>query len=134
VLPIAGHLNRAMRDFVRAAGRCRALPTLLHLGHPGGEELVVPERPWYDHAARTDLVTRALDGLADPAPLVWLTRPGALDCTDADLRWHAAVRTAFGRHGLPLPGFHVVTRCGWAEVASGERHEWHRVRPTRQVG
>jgi hypothetical protein len=128
-LPVAGHLNRAMRDLVRGAGTRRALRTVLHLGHPRAEEVLVPERDWYDTGVRADLVTRALDGLADPAPLAWLTRTGSLDATDVDAAWCAAVLTGLARHGLPVAGVFLVTRAGWTDLTSGVRHEWSRVRP-----
>jgi hypothetical protein len=130
-LPVAGHLSRAMRDLARAAGRRRALPTVLHLGHPRSEEVLVPDRDWYDAGIRADLVTRALDGLADPAPLVWLTRSGGLDPTDVDAAWCAAALAGLARHGLPVAGFFVVTRAGWADLTTGERHAWSRVRQLR---
>jgi hypothetical protein len=132
-LPVARHVTLALHDFVRAAGTRRALPTVLHLGHPRAEEVVLAEQGWYDAGARADLVTRALEGLADPAPLAWLTRRGELDPTDADLAWCAAARTGFGRHGLVLDGFYVVTRTGWVDLTSDTRQEWVRVRPNRRV-
>jgi hypothetical protein len=130
-LPVAGHLNRAMHDLVGAAGTRRALPTVLHLGHPRAEEVRVPERAWYDAGARADLVTRALDGLADPAPLAWVTRSGTLDPADVDVAWLAATLTGYARHGLAPAGFFLVTRSGWADLTTGERHTWARVRPNR---
>jgi hypothetical protein len=91
----------------------------------------VPDRDWYDAGVRADLVTRALDGLADPTPLAWLTRTGSLDPTDVDAAWCAAVLTGHARHGLPVAGFYVVTRAGWTDLTTGERHEWSRVRQVR---
>jgi hypothetical protein len=130
----AGLLTRVLHDFVRAAGRRRTLPTVLHLGHPYGELVAVPEQDWYDAAARADLVTRALDGLEDPAPLAWLTRAGTLAAEDVDLHWCAAVQTGYARHGLPLSGFYLITRTGWCDLIGGARQQWYRVRPNRQVG
>jgi hypothetical protein len=127
-LPLAGHVNRAMRAHVRAAGTRRALPTVLHLGHPGAAEVQVPEQEWYDAGVRADLVARALEGLDDPAPLAWLTRSGELEAGDVDLAWCAAVRSGYARHGIALAGFFLVTRRGWADLITGERHEWRRVR------
>lgn len=132
-LPLAGLVNCAMRDFVEAAGRRRMLPITLHVGLPRAETRTVTEQPWFDAGLRSDLVTRALDGLESPNPLVWLSRAGDLGPRDADWAWHAAARTAFARHDLPLPGFFVVTRRGWVELSCGDRHPWYRVRPARMV-
>lgn len=132
-LPLAGLVNCAMRDFVEAAGRRRTLPITLHVGLPRVETRTVTEQPWFDTGLRSDLATRALDGLEVPDPLVWMSRAGDLEPRDADWAWHAAARTAFARHGLAMPGFFVVTRRGWADLSCGDRHPWHRVRPARMV-
>lgn len=123
-----------MHAFVAAAGRRRRLVPVLHLGRPCDEVVETAECEWYDAPARADLVTRALDGLRCPDPLAWLGRAGGLEPREADLRWLAAVRTGYQRHGLDLPGFFVVTRHGWADLVSDQVHPWARVRPARHAG
>ena len=125
---VAGHVNHAMRDFARANPRRRNLPRRLWLGIPRAETLTLAEEEWFDDGLRTDLVAGALDRLDCPAPLAWITRAGPLLPEDGDLRWLAAVRRGYARHGLTLPGFHLVTRCGWADLLGNARHEWTRIR------
>ena len=120
-------LDRELRCFVAGAGTRRALATTCHVGHLGGErsDLDGDETP----SLRADLVERALDGLVTlDGASAWLTRGGLLATTDADLRWYAAAREGFGRHGLPLDTFVVMTRRSWTDVVSGERRTWRRVR------
>lgn len=134
-LPLAGQLRAALSAFVAEAGTRRLLPTLLHVGTPGGQHTVIAHDPRYDAGLRADLVSRALeglDGLAGQRPCPWLTRHGELVPADADLAWFAAAREAFDRHGLSLPGFFVVTRRGWLNVATDEAQRWHRIRPQRE--
>lgn len=136
-LPQAGRVHRAMRDFVAAAGTRRALPTTMHVGAPEGEHADIPVAPWHDGGIRVELVARGLAGLGAEAydgALPWLSRPGDLDTEDVDLQWCAASRAAYGRYGLTLPGFFVVTRHGWCDVLTGEAHRWQRVRPARYRG
>lgn len=129
---VAGLLRVALTQHVDAAGTRRALPTLMHVGTPGIEEVVVPEEPGLDPGLRADLMERALDGLdLEVAPLPWLTRTGELSPGDADLAWFAATREAYGRHAVDLPGFFVMTRYGWLNLANDELVRWSRVRPSR---
>lgn len=130
-IPSADHLRRAVWDFARAAGRRRALPLTVHVGHPAGARTQIAELSWYDPAARADLITRALDGLDEPAPFVWLTRSGELSATDIDQAWCTAALTAFARHQRPLPGVYLVTRFGWSDLLTGRHRVWGRVRPPR---
>ncbi len=133
-LPLAGRVHRAMRDFVAGAGTRRALPTTMHVGAPEGQHVDIPVEPWQDPGLRTELVARALAGLEDAAfehALPWVTRTGGHDTHDTDLHWCAAARSSFGRFGLELPGFFVVTRQGWSNLLTGEVHRWDRVRPAR---
>ncbi|MGH3961335.1 hypothetical protein [Mycobacterium sp.] len=132
-IPVAGQVRCAMEDFVRAAGARRSLPAVLHLGVPGGEHATLPDAPGHDAGLRVDLVVRALDGLACAAPLAWVSRSGPLAATDVDLAWLAACRHAFARHSLPLTGFYLVTRRGWADLLGDARHRWSRVRPRPQA-
>lgn len=123
-----------MRDFVADAGRRRALPITLHIGSPEGRRVDLVDETWQDVGLRTALVARALDALPDAEfdrALPWLTRCGELATHDADLRWCAAARSGFARHGLELPGFFVVTRRGWRNLLTDEEHRWSRVRPAR---
>jgi hypothetical protein len=127
--PSDEHLRRAVWDFVASAGRRRALPLTAHVGHPAGAQVQVVDLPWYDAAARADLITRALDGLEESSPFVWLTRPGELRPADTELAWCAAAITAFARHQQPLPGVYLITRVGWTDLLTGRRRTWRRVRP-----
>jgi len=131
-LPLAGQLRAALCDFVSAAGTRRRLPTLFHVGTPGGEQITLPHDLYFDAGLRADLVERAIDGLDGPAgvrPVPWLTRTGDLAPTDADFAWFTAAREGFGRHGLELPGFFVITRYGWLNLANEDVIRWRRVRP-----
>jgi hypothetical protein len=133
-LPLAGQLRAALCDFVASAGARRRLPTLFHVGTPGGDRITLPHELTFDSGLRADLVERALDGLEGRAaerPVPWLTRTGDLAPTDADLAWFSAARDGFGRHGLELPGFFVVTRHGWFNLANEDVVRWRRVRPAR---
>jgi hypothetical protein len=128
----AGLLRLALTELVTGAGTRRALPKLMHVGTPGVEEVVLREEPGLDPGLRADLVERALDGLAlEFSPIPWLTRTGDLSPGDADLAWFAATREAFGRHSLVLPGFFVMTRYGWLNLANDELIRWSRVRPAK---
>jgi hypothetical protein len=136
-LPLAGQLRVALCDFVSAAGTRRLLPTLFHVGTPGGDRITLPHDASFDAGLRADLVERALDGLEGPAgerPVPWLTRTGDLTPTDADFAWFTAAREAFGRHALELPGFFVMTRYGWMNLANEDLIRWRRVRPRRADG
>ncbi|MGN6252626.1 MAG: hypothetical protein ACTHNS_12505 [Marmoricola sp.] len=131
--PLAAEVHDAMCAFVTGSRWRRSVPPVLCLGRPAGEQRRVVDASWYDAGTRADLVTRALDGLACPHPLVWLGRTGGLEVAPVDLSWLAAARAAHGRHGLDLRHFFVVTRQGWADLVAGEEHPWHRVRPARHV-
>ncbi|RNM16051.1 hypothetical protein [Nocardioides pocheonensis] len=136
-LPLAGQLRVALCDFVSAAGTRRLLPTLFHVGTPGGDRITLPHDASFDAGLRADLVERVLDGLDGQAaerPVPWLTRTGDLTPTDADFAWFTAAREAFGRHALELPGFFVMTRYGWLNLANEDLIRWRRVRPRRADG
>jgi hypothetical protein len=135
-LPLAGQLRAALCDFVTSAGTRRRLPTLFHVGTPGGEQITLPHDLYFDAGLRADLVERAidaLDGLAGARPVPWLTRVGDLSPTDADFAWFSAAREGFGRHGSELPGFFVVTRYGWLNLANEDVIKWRRIRPDRRA-
>lgn len=122
-------IHGELRAFVRAAGTRRALPTTCHVGHPGGERAHWPHEVTEDRSLRADLVERAIDGLLETeGACAWVTRGGEPDLSDADAEWFAAARTAFARHGVPLPAFFVLTRNAWVDLVSGERRRWTRVR------
>lgn len=133
-LPLAGQLRAALCDFVASAGTRRRLPTLVHVGTPGGDHLTVIHDACFDAGLRADLVERTLDGLDGAAaarPVPWLTRTGELVPADPDFAWFSAAREAFGRHALALPGFFVITRYGWMNLANDDVIRWRRVRPRR---
>jgi hypothetical protein len=133
-LPLAGQLRAELCDFVTTAGTRRRLPTLFHVGTPGGDNITLPHDLYFDAGLRADLVERAidgLDGLAAARPVPWLTRTGDLAPADADFAWFSAAREGFGRHSLELPGFFVITRHGWLNLANEDVIRWQRVRPRR---
>ena len=118
-----------LRAFVAGAGRTRALATTAHVGIPGGEHVSIAHRDLHEHALRTDVVVRALDGLVETrAACAWLTRGGGLERGDADVAWFAAARAGFGFHGLALPHFYVINRKGWLDLVTWESQVWRRVR------
>ncbi len=126
---LADAVTRELRAFVAAAGTTRALPTTVHVGHPGGERVALADVP--GAGLRADLVTRSLDGLLVlEGACVWLTRGGRPGIGDVDAGWWAAARQGFARHGLVLPAFVVLTRTAWQDHVSGEQRSWSRVRPT----
>jgi len=129
---VAGLLRLALTEHVTAAGTRRALPTVMHVGVPGEEQVGVTEETGLDPGLRADLLERALDGLdLEATPLPWLTRTGELVPGDADLAWFAATFEAYGRHSLVLPGFFVMTRYGWLNLATDEVIRWSRIRPSK---
>lgn len=131
-LPLAGQLRAELCCFVTNAGTRRKLPMTFHVGTPGGDQISLPHDPYFDAGLRADLVERALDGLDGQAaqrPCPWITRTGDLSPTDADFAWFSASREAFGRHGLAMPGFFVVTRYGWLNLANEDVIRWRRIRP-----
>jgi hypothetical protein len=133
-LPLAGQLRTALCDFVTGAGTRRQLPTLFHVGTPGGVQVTLPHDLSFDAGLRADLVERAIDGLdgrAGERPVPWLTRCGDLAPTDADFAWLSAAREGFGRHARELPGFFVITRHGWLNLANDDVIRWRRVRRAR---
>ncbi|RLV49501.1 hypothetical protein D9V37_06080 [Nocardioides mangrovicus] len=132
--PLADRLQGEVRRLKTQAGRTRSLPTLLHVGSLGSERIVLPVAAVPDDAgSRADVVTRALDRLADPVlRSVWLTRGGVLVVGEADLAWRAAAEAGFARHGVAEPGrwaCFVVTRHGWLDVGGGAVRSWPRLRP-----
>lgn len=120
---------------LRARERRRRFDSVVHLGVLGGDHGCCPVPagdPVVDPGTRTDVVSRLLDAAqvsAGPsAPSVWLTRPGDPVLQDDDLAWLAASSRAFGAFGRGLAGFWSVTRTGWLDVRTGERHTWTRLR------
>jgi hypothetical protein len=126
---LAAGIRAELSAFVASAGTRRSLPTTCHVGHPGGQHSRFAHEVTTDSSLRADLVERAIDGLLDTVDAcAWVTRGGELGLADADAEWFAAARTAFGRHGLPLPAFFVLNRSGWVDLVTGEHREWYRVR------
>jgi len=125
----AAALRAEMRRFATECGTRRALPTVLHVGVLAGHRIKIPADPSYDAGLRTDLLTRALDRLDEPAGLTaWLTRGGFTSACDQDLTWLAAADAAFGRHGVARVSFFAVTRHGWLDVRTSQAQTWRRVR------
>lgn len=104
----------------------RHVPPLLHLGTPGGREVVVPDGDGWDHGLRTELAGAALRALGDP-PWAWLTRGGPLSLQDVDVAWLGPVLTAAAERGADL-AFVIVTRHGWRDPRSGVEQRWRRIR------
>jgi len=121
-------LRAALTDFVAESGTRRALPTTVRIGVPGGAHLALPHDPTADAGLRADVVERALDTCDQETAVAWLTRSGELVAGDTDFAWFAASREAFGRHGLRMPGFFVMTRYGWLDLCDDSVVRWRRVR------
>ena len=127
----AAGLRRAVLDLRVAHPRGWFAP-LVRVGRPGLRSGEHPAAPPPDHGAATDLLA-ALLRRADEEPVTWLVRPGELTVHDLDARWSAAARAACEEAGLPFT-FVVVTRGGWWEPATGERHTWRRLRDRSVTG
>ena len=123
-------LRRAVLDF-RVSERRKVFPPVLHVGVPGGTELVFEPRAdeAMDHGLRADLVAAFLrrTHTGPVEPLVWLTRTGEFVLEDVDAAWLSAARSAYAEAGVALTMV-VVTRRGWWDPRSGRRREWKRLR------
>jgi hypothetical protein len=126
--PLARLLRRAVLDHAVSEPR-KVFPPRLHVGTPGGTQRVLAlDGDETDHSLRTDVVAAMLSHApARVPPLVWLTRPGALDLQDVDARWLAAALAATGEAGRPLVMV-VVNRHGWRDPRSGASRHWKRLR------
>lgn len=128
--PLLQQLRTAVLDHALSERRRVHLP-LLHVGSPGGTGTLFAIRGQddSDHALRTDIVAALLgrSQRAGVVPLVWLTRPGALDVQDVDAAWLASARAAYAEAGAPLT-LVVVNRHGWRDPRSGCTREWKRLR------
>lgn len=127
-------MRAELQAYVAAAGRTRALPTVVNVGVPGGDRIKILHLASYDDGLRSDLVVRALDGTEESSPLAWISRTGPLEADLVDLAWWRATRRAFAQHGLSLPSFCVMTRYGWRDLESGRGRSWARVRPRHAAG
>jgi hypothetical protein len=126
-------LRLALVDLVTELGSRRTTPPLLHLGVPGRGHRAFADDPGYDSGLRADVLERALDAMElDPVPLAWVTRDGDLAPGDLDYAWFAATGEAFGRYGLRLPAFFVMTRRGWFDLLSDASPVRRSVRPRRR--
>ena len=124
-------LRRAVLDLVEGERR-RQFPPVLHVGTPGGPAATFePDRgEAADHALRAEVVEASVRrvGRGPYPPLVWLTRPGALEIQDLDLQWLAAGAVAAAALGLGLRMV-VVNRSSWRDPRTGVGREWRRLRP-----
>ena len=138
-MSLTGALDDRRRGLLRLeVGHLRARETrrvfdpLLYVGELGGPRssvvLARRDEPVLDDALRTDVVGRLLEDTPTACRTVWLARPGRPELQDADLRWLAAARLAFGSHGRELDGCYALTRSGWLDVAGGESRVWVRLR------
>jgi len=134
--PVSRQLHLVLRRAVlehATTERRQVFPAVLHVGTPGGTQALHAAQPPaedgpIDQSLCTDVVAALLARVgADPAPLVWLTRPGELCLQDVDAAWLAATRAAGAEAGLPLPMV-VVTRRGWWDPRSGTSRTWRRLR------
>lgn len=126
-VPLQRLLRRAVLELARSERR-RHFPPALHAGVPGGAlATFAPADEATDLALRVDVVEALLRRLGRPfgPPLVWLTRPGPLRVEDADLQWHAAVRTAAAELRCHAR-FVTVCRTAWSDPVTGAGREWHR--------
>jgi hypothetical protein len=131
-------LRRAVLDHTASEHR-RSFLALVHLGSPGGKEVVHAHREDEptDQWLRADIIHSMRRRVGVPDPIVWLTRSadvtpeaiatGALDVEDVDLRWLAAARQAFREIGEPLT-YVVVIRNAWFDPRSGLNRRWKRLR------
>lgn len=131
-------LRRAVLDHTATEHR-RSFLALVHLGIPGGKEVVHAHREDEptDQWLRADIIHSMRRRVGVPDPIVWLTRPseakpegigtGDLEVEDVDLRWLAAARQAFREIGAPLT-YVVVTRNAWLDPRSGLSRRWKRLR------
>jgi hypothetical protein len=115
-------LTRAVRRFADATPARRRATPWLRIGSPGGRHLGLADDPGYDAGLRADVVERVLDGFdpASPPPTAWLTRTGGVAPGDVDLAWLAACREGYGRHGITLTSFYLVTRSAWSDLLDDE--------------
>ena len=121
-------LRRAVLDHTATEHRHSFLP-LVHLGIPGGKEVVHAHRTDEptDQWLRTDIIHSMRRRVGGRRPLVWLTRAGGLEIEDVDLRWLAAARQAFREMDEPLT-YVVVIRNAWIDPRSGASRRWKRLR------
>jgi hypothetical protein len=124
-------LRRAVLDHALAEPR-RVFPPMLHVGVPTECEAVFADVEPTDHGLRCDIVAAMLRRASGgpTTPLVWLTRPGALELQDVDMWWLAAARAAYAEAGVPLVMV-TVNRRGWRDPRSGLGRSWARMRPRR---
>lgn len=130
--PLERMLRLAVLTHVEAERR-RRHPAVVHVGHPGGHEVVfacTADDP-VDLGVRTDVLLALLARVPrpehGPEPLVWVTRPGDLETQDDDACWVAAARAAAGELGRPVEMV-LVGRHGWRDPRSGLSRTWKRLR------
>lgn len=121
-------LRRAVLDHTATEHR-RSFLALVHLGVPGGKEVVHAHRDDEptDQWLRADILHSMRRRAGVPDPIVWLTRAGGPGIEDVDLRWLAAARQAFQEIDKPLT-YVVVTRNAWVDPRSGLTRRWKRLR------
>lgn len=145
-------LREALRREVAAVGLLhpygtRVVPAV-HLGRPSGPRvwLSLPLRPGHSRLThddpyaevptlRRDAAARLVEAARSTgvAQHAWLVREGDVGLHDGDLAWEVALRAAHAEVGATLGTFHVLTRNGWREVATGEEQRWTRLRVRGRV-
>lgn len=120
-------LRRAVLEHTQRERRRRHL-CLVHVGTPGGSQVIVPVHDGEtDHALRVDVLAAAFARVPGPDVLVWLSRAGPLELQDVDAAWLAAALCAAAEADRDLTMV-VVTRLGWWDPRSGVRTTWLRLR------
>lgn len=103
----------------------------MYVGAPGIEVRPLALAPWLDAGARSDLVARAVAGIAATEPLLlWVARTGENEPREADRVWLPAAHEGFARHTLTPLATLLVTRHGWSDLGGRWSRSWQRVRPT----
>lgn len=125
-------LRRAVLDHATSESR-RVFDPSVHVGVPGlvttRFELPAELEATLDHALRVDVLEAMVRRVRRPGPppLVWVTRRGPLDLSDADLAWLAATGTAAAELATSLPMV-IVERHGWRDPRTGVGRTWRRLR------
>ena len=123
-------LRRAVLEHAQHERRRQHL-CVVHIGTPGGSQVIVPVHDGEtDHALRVDVLAAAFarePGGPGAEVLVWVTRTGPLELQDVDAAWLAAALAAAAEADRDLT-LVVVSRHGWWDPRSGARTTWRRLR------
>jgi hypothetical protein len=125
-------LLRQEVGMLRARESRRVFDVSVNVGRLAGDRdsfvVRAQDLPAVDAALRIDVLSSLVEQ-APPGPVsAWLVRPGEAHPHDLDVEWLSAATVAFGIHARELAGFYAITRSGWLDVRTGERHTWKRLR------